>query len=53
MVTIHIPAYLDVTETYCAGEYKAMEKLESERLNKMDPELRENGLIIPLVCRGS
>src|ERR1044071_4404219 len=53
MIVAFTPAYLDKTHTYCAREYKAMEKLEAARLNLLpDPSERQHGLIIPIVFRG-
>ena len=52
MVVFYIPPYFDSDYTYCAREFKAMEELEARRLRALDIEGGENGLIIPIVCRG-
>lgn len=53
MILAYTPRYFDLTQTYCAREYKAMEALETKRLNSVkDPDLKRKGLIIPIVIRG-
>jgi hypothetical protein len=53
LIVIFSPDYFDMAHTYCAREYKAMEKLEKERLkllaNPVKPKL---SLIIPVIFRG-
>jgi hypothetical protein len=53
MVVVYVPTYFDEHKTFCAREYKAMEKLESKRLPLVDSEAQlKHGLIIPIVFRG-
>jgi len=54
MVMIYIPRYFDETSTYCAREYRAMEQLETQRIEKLKKNGSNNstGLIIPVVYRG-
>ena len=52
MIVVYVPTYFDRDHTYCAREYRAMERLEEERLKLLDPVLRKHGLIIPIVFRG-
>lgn len=54
MVMIYIPRYFDGVSTYCAREYKAMEGLETQRIEKLKRNGidNSNGLIIPIVYRG-
>jgi hypothetical protein len=53
MIMVFTPAYFDKKHTYCAKEFKAMEKLERKRLKLLKNEgLRESGLIIPIIFRG-
>lgn len=52
MILVFTRSYFDQNRTYCAREYKAMERLEQERLQLLPPEKRVHGLIIPIVFRG-
>jgi len=53
MVMIYTPTYFDRDKTYCAREYKAMEILETKRLEQLGYERNyQHGLIIPIVYRG-
>jgi hypothetical protein len=53
MVVLYIPPYFDERYSYCAREFKAMERLERERLNLLGLQFdKSNGLIIPIICRG-
>lgn len=53
MIMIYTPTYFDKSSTYCAREYKAMETLESNRLQQLGYEKNyQHGLIIPVVYRG-
>lgn len=53
-IVVFTPTYFDKKHTYCAREYKAMEKLEEERLRLLkDPEAKKHGLIITIVFRGA
>lgn len=51
MVMIYVPPYFDEFATYCAREYKAMLTLEGQRLDALEGESRNEGLIIPIVCQ--
>ena len=54
MIMFFTPRYFDRQNTYCAREYKAMEKLEETRLKAADsPLAKHHGLIIPIIIRGS
>ena len=47
MVMIYTPTYFDLESTYCAREYRAMEILESTRLELLGQERNyQHGLII-------
>jgi hypothetical protein len=53
MIIIYSPSYFDENYTYCAREFKGMEKLEKQRLLQLScPEQQEHGLIIPIIFRG-
>ena len=53
MVMIYTPTYFDKDRTYCAREYKAMENLETQRLEMLGYQRNfQHGLIIPVVYRG-
>jgi hypothetical protein len=53
MIVIYTPTYFSTAHTYCAREYRAMEKLEQARLSRLKDQLgREAGLIIPVILRG-
>jgi hypothetical protein len=53
LIVIFSPTYFDIAHTYCAREYKAMEKLEKERLKLLaNPTKPKHGLIIPVIFRG-
>jgi hypothetical protein len=53
MILVFTPTYFSRDHTYCAREYRAMEKLETERLDLLSDSAGGNrGLIIPIVFRG-
>jgi hypothetical protein len=52
MICVYTPYYFDRKDTYCAREFIAMEKLEKERLKRLNPQEKKHGLIIPIVFRG-
>lgn len=52
MVMFFSPLHFDVSHPYCALEYKAMLTLETKRLSLTEAELRNRGLILPIVFRG-
>jgi hypothetical protein len=52
MVMIYIPPYFDETESYCAREFRGMQRLEQQRLEQLVGPAKNHGLIIPIVCRG-
>jgi hypothetical protein len=54
MVVIYIPRYFDERSTYCAREYRAMELLETQRLENLKKVgvTHNSGLIIPIIYRG-
>ena len=53
LIVIYTPTYFSLDHTYCAREFKAMEELETCRLDMLsDPTEKTNGLIIPIVFRG-
>jgi hypothetical protein len=52
MVMLYWPTYFSTDHTFCSREYKAMERLEAQRLSLLpDPLQRQKGLIIPIVFR--
>jgi hypothetical protein len=51
MVLVYSPPYFDRDHTYCAREFRAMQRLEKERLARM-PGASGHGLILPIVVRG-
>jgi hypothetical protein len=54
MIMVFTPRYFDLHSTYCAREFKAMEKLEEERLRVLERLTGKRvGLIIPIVFRGA
>jgi hypothetical protein len=54
MVMIYTPVYFNKQKTYCAREYKSMEKLEAERVKILRrPVNKTLSLIIPVIYRGS
>ncbi len=54
MIVIFTPTYFSKTHSYCAREYKAMEKLETARLHALGQQTDpKHGLIIPIVFRGA
>jgi len=53
MIMIFTPNYFSPEHTFCAREYKAMEKLEEQRFQAMGGRAEnKRGLIIPIVFRG-
>jgi TIR domain len=52
MVMFFSPLHFDVEHPYCAFEYQAMLQLERQRLGATEADLRNKGLIFPVVFRG-
>lgn len=52
MVIFFSPLHFDVHHPYCALEYRAMLSLEEQRLGQAVADLRNKGLIFPVVFRG-
>lgn len=53
MIMVYTPTYFDKVHTYCAKEFKAMEKIEKRRLELLGKHQEDStGLIIPLIVRG-
>ncbi len=52
MIVFFSPLHFDVHHPYCALEYKAMLELEQRRLGLAEAELRNKGLVFPVVFRG-
>jgi hypothetical protein len=52
MVLFFSPLHFDVQHPYCAIEYQAMLRLETQRLGVAAMDLRNKGLIFPVVFRG-
>ena len=52
MVMFFSPLHFDVRHPYCALEYRAMLRLEEQRLGATVVDLRNKGLIFPVVFRG-
>ncbi|MCG2748545.1 MAG: toll/interleukin-1 receptor domain-containing protein [Desulfobulbaceae bacterium] len=52
MVLFFSPLHFDPCHPYCALEYHAMLKLEERRLGQAVDDLRNKGLIFPVVFRG-
>jgi hypothetical protein len=52
MVMFFSPLHFDVGHPYCALEYQAMLRLEEQRLGPAVENLRNKGLIFPVVFRG-
>ncbi len=52
MVMFFSPLHFDVLHPYCALEYQAMLRLEGQRLGAAVADLRNKGLIFPVVFRG-
>ena len=53
MIMVYTPTYFDKEHTYCAREFKAMEKIESRRLRLLGDLSDDHGLIIPIIYRGN
>jgi hypothetical protein len=54
MIMIFTPTYFSADHTFCAREYKAMEKLEERRFQALGERVdKRRGLIIPIVFRGA
>jgi hypothetical protein len=53
MVIFFSPLHFDVEHPYCAQEYQAMLELERQRLGAAEEDLRNKGLIFPVVFCGS
>jgi hypothetical protein len=52
MVMLYWPTYFSTDHTFCSREYKAMVRLEAQRLNLLtDPLEKLKGLIIPVAFR--
>jgi hypothetical protein len=52
MVMFFSLCHFDLGHPYCAFEYKAMLDLEQRRLGETEKDLRNKGLIFPIVFRG-
>lgn len=52
MVMFFSPLHFDIQYPYCALEYQAMLHLEKKRLGCAGAELRNKGLIFPVIFRG-
>jgi hypothetical protein len=53
MILIFTPTYFSIDHTFCAREYKAMERLEEQRFQALGGRVdKRRGLIIPIVFRG-
>jgi hypothetical protein len=52
MVMFFSPLHFDIRHPYCALEYQAMLSLEQRRLGIAAADLRNKGLIFPVVFRG-
>jgi hypothetical protein len=52
MVIFFSPLHFDVHHPYCALEYQAMLQLEEQRLGTQVADLRNRGLIFPIIFRG-
>lgn len=53
LIVIYTPTYFSKEHPYCALEFKAMEKLEEERLKLLQGvDAGKCGLIIPIILRG-
>ncbi len=52
MVVLYWPPYFDRDHLFCAREFKAMERLERQRLRLLPTAERLNGLIVLLAVRG-
>jgi hypothetical protein len=52
MVMFFMPLHFDVQHPYCALEYQAMLRLEAQRLGAAVVDLRNKGLIFPVIFRG-
>ncbi len=52
MVMFYSPLHFDPCNPYCALEYQAMLKLEEHHLGQTIDDLRNKGLIFPVVFRG-
>lgn len=52
MVMFFLPLHFDINHPYCAKEYHAMLDLERQRLDDGAVDLRNKGLIFPVVYRG-
>jgi len=52
MVMLYWPTYFSSEHTFCSREYKAMVRLEEQRLKLLtDPLLRQDGLIVTIAFR--
>ena len=52
MVLFYSPCHFDLAHPYCAREYQAMLTLERRRLGKGITELKNKGLIYPVIFKG-
>ena len=52
MVMFFSPLHFDMLHPYCGLEYQAMLRLEKQRLGLDIPDLRNKGLIFPVIFRG-
>jgi len=53
MIIFFSPCHFDPNHPYCAMEYKTMVELEKRRLDGRNVGLQHQGLIFPIVFRGS
>jgi len=54
MILVYTPTYFDNEHIYCTREYLAMISLEQQRLRYINsPNIRQAGLIVPIVFRGA
>lgn len=52
MVMLYWPTYFSTDHTFCSREYKAMERLETQRLSLLaDPLQKQKGLIVTIAFR--
>jgi hypothetical protein len=53
MIMVYTPTYFDKEHTYCAREFRAMEKIEIVRHRLLGDSSDDHGLIIPVIYRGN
>lgn len=53
MVVLYVPTFFDANAMACAREFRAMELMEKERMEKLGHiDKKNHGLIIPVIYRG-